>query len=539
MPDVDTVVIGSGAGGLTAALALARAGELVVVFEQHYLPGGYCHSFALGGYSWSPGVHYIGQLQPGGEVRRFYEGLGVSADLVFCELNPDGFDRVIVGDRGYHHVAGLARNVEQLASAFPADAAGIRGYHDELTRIAAAFQGGDPGARDPALTLAAGSSLDALLRRHVRDPVARTVLAAQGLNYGVAPSRVAALVHAGLALHYADGGWYPLGGGRALPRAFIRALRAAGGEIQVRTRVERILVEGEPGRARAVGVRLAGGETITAGRVISNADAGVTYGRLVGPALVGPALRRRLERAEWAASSLSLFAVVELDAAALGFDSGNTWLFADADAERAYTLGEAELWGSAPLQGMFVSFPTLKDPSSRRGGLHAIEAFVLVDYQAFARWAGSDHARRPEAYERLKAHLMERMLDALARLVPGVRERLRFCALGTPLTNEFYVEATRGSLYGTARSLAQGGGYGFPIESEIEGLLLCGASTLSHGVYGSALSGLHAAGLALGVSPQELLGAGGPPLRTVPADRPEAWPVDLRQRAGAPVHAED
>src|SRR6476619_6503821 len=97
MVDVDTVVIGSGAGGLCAALALARAGQRVLVLEQHYLPGGWCHSFDLDGYSFSPGIHYVGDLAPGGMLRAVYEGLGVADDLRFLELNPDGFDHVRIG----------------------------------------------------------------------------------------------------------------------------------------------------------------------------------------------------------------------------------------------------------------------------------------------------------------------------------------------------------------------------------------------------------------------------------------------------------
>ena len=531
MPDVDTVIIVSGAGGLAAALALARAGEMVVVLEQHYLPGGYCHSFPLGGHSWSPGVHYIGQLQPGGEVRRFYEGLGVSADLVFCELNPDGFDRVIVGDRGYRHVAGLARNTEQLAAAFPADAAGIRAYYELAARIAAAFEG---TVEDPALARAGTGSLDELLRRHVRDPVARAVLAAQGLNYGVAPSRVPAFFHAGLVMHYADGGWFPRGGGRALPRAFIRALRAAGGEIQVRAPVGRILVERAETGLRAAGVRLASGETITARRVISNADAGVTYGELVGAEHLSPSLRRRLERTAWSTSCLSLFVVAEIDPAAHGLDSGNVWLLDESDLERVYAEAGADPWREGPLGGVFVSLPTLKDPSARRGGAHTIEAFTLIDYDPFARWAGGDPERRDPEYLRLKEHLTRRMLAAIERVIPGLRERVQFCALGTPLTNVHFCRSTRGGIYGVARTLSQSG---FSIASEIEGLSLCGASTLTHGVYGAALTGLHAAAAALGVQPRELLAADGPPLRTVPAEHPEAWPAELR-RAGAAGRAE-
>jgi hypothetical protein len=97
MTDFDAIVIGSGAGGLAAAVALQQAGKRTIVLEQHYHPGGWCHSFDLGGYRFSPGVHYIGECQPGGRLRQVYEGLGVSKDLELLELDPNGFDKVVVG----------------------------------------------------------------------------------------------------------------------------------------------------------------------------------------------------------------------------------------------------------------------------------------------------------------------------------------------------------------------------------------------------------------------------------------------------------
>ena len=88
----DVVVIGSGAGGLTAATALSNLGRKVLVLEQHYLPGGWTHTFALDGHKFSPGVHYIGQLGEGGGTREILEGIGVANDIEFNELNPDGYD---------------------------------------------------------------------------------------------------------------------------------------------------------------------------------------------------------------------------------------------------------------------------------------------------------------------------------------------------------------------------------------------------------------------------------------------------------------
>ncbi|MEQ1505476.1 MAG: NAD(P)/FAD-dependent oxidoreductase [Myxococcota bacterium] len=523
--DVDVVVIGSGAGGMSAAVALARAGKRVQVVEQHTLPGGWCHSFDLDGYSFSPGVHYLGELGPGGRLREVYEGLGLGADLAFYELDPNGYDQIHVGD-GFRFDVPRGREAycERLAARFPSDAAGIQrlfGLFHSIGREIGRFAS-DEGAsiewfrRPPDLFRHGLRPLQKVVDEHLTDPLAKAVVLAVAGDHGMPPERCPTALHAAVAAHYFEGAWYPKGGARALPKAFIKELRRNGGEIRVGAKVEQILVE----RGRAIGVRLAGGDEIRATDVVSNADPTVTAG-LLPQGTVPWRWRLRLPRTRYSSSSMSLFMASDLDPRRHGITSGNVWLISGLDADPFGFAADPDPLRRTDVPAVFLTCTTSKDPTKRRDKIATFEAFTFVSWDAFGAFDGTDGAR-PPAYDALKEALADRMLDVIERRIPGFRASLVFRSVGTPLTNRHYVAGTRGSMYGTEKAWYNIGPMAFGPKSPVPGLWMAGASALAHGVAGATHSGVGVAKELLRCKTSDLLGSPGAPVTLLQAEPSEA-----------------
>ncbi|MFO0611062.1 MAG: NAD(P)/FAD-dependent oxidoreductase [Polyangiaceae bacterium] len=531
----DTVVIGSGPGGLTAALALARAGQRVAVFEQHYLPGGWTHSFSLDGHQFSPGVHYVGDLGVGGGLRRVYETFGLSGDLEFTEMNPAGFDHFLIAGERFDQPRGADAWISKLIARFPDERRGITRFFEVIRGLAGDLARCDELLRFPEIALLplraprllrwGFSTLDALLDATIRDPMLRAVLSAQCGNHGLPPSRVSLPLHAAMTAHYFDGAFYPRGGAKRIAAAYVRALRRHGGEIHLDCPVKRILTEGK----RAVGVELAGGVTVRAAHVVCNADPAVTFGSLL-PRSLCPRQLAKVERTDYTVAMMSLFCAARMDLRAMGYDSGNYWFYRTTDVGGIYERAEREL--GAQVDALFLGVSSLKDPGHEARGTHTIEMFAFVPWSAFSRWSHLEMGARGPDYDAQKERLTAQMLDASEEIIPGLRERLTFVSAGTPLTNAFYCRSHRGAMYGSAKTPWQSGPFTFSARGPVDRLHFCGASILSHGVAGATMSGLAAARDVLGLEDTgSLVGPGDGTLRITHAE-------SLREASTAAIAAE-
>ena len=195
----DTIIIGSGVGGLASAICLSRAGQKVLVLEQHDVPGGWCHSFYLKGDRFTPGVHYVGLVGDGLSTSELYVGLGIANDMAFYRQNPNAFEHCWIGDERFDYPADFKTFENRLIDRFPHEKKNIVKYLKLVTNIGKQLslipkiRGFWQQITIPFRTKHMGKyspfSLKRVLGWYIKDPLLQRILSVQFGNHGLAPAK--------------------------------------------------------------------------------------------------------------------------------------------------------------------------------------------------------------------------------------------------------------------------------------------------------------------------------------------------------------
>jgi all-trans-retinol 13,14-reductase len=493
----DTIVIGSGIGGLSAAAALARRGQRVLVLEQHSVAGGLTQTFTRQDWTFATGVHYISGVGPepgpAGQFGRLLHWLTDGA-LAFADCgNPydivrlPGFEFAIVHPEAAYRQA--------LHERFPAQQGAIAHWFDEMKASRhAAFSllalRGMPPWMAWGLRLWRGAEVRRFSERSLAHALAaiddaqlRAVLGARWGDYGAPPDTAPLLEHALVTGAYDHGAFFPIGGPARFAQALQPVIEAAGGELRLGADVRQIVVEA--GRAAGVVFEHGGQRRAESTRQVISAM-GVANTLACLDAQVAPAWHETVQALKPGLSYLALYLGFDGDIAAAGATAANTWIYESEDIGRVWQAPADE---DSP--GLFVSFPSLKDPA--HAGKPTGEVLAPCDARAFAPWLHLPAGERPQEYLALKAWVEERLLAQFRRHFPALAPLLRFHELSTPITQQRYVRSPDGAMYGIEMSAQRLASKALDVRTPVPGLLLAGQDVSGPGVQAACMSGILAA----------------------------------------------
>jgi phytoene dehydrogenase-like protein len=512
------VVIGTGAGGLTAAATLAQSGFEVVALERAKQLGGYLNPFKRRKYHFDPGVHYVGTAWKGGLLNRVLGRFDLDASELFCEMDPDGFDVFRFPDFEIRMPKGLDRFRVRMVDAFPDDAAEIDAFFSKLTdmhKLSTSkklgfghLRGAGLGARWYLQTFAQ------LLEGSFKNPKVRAVLAAQCGDYGLPPSKAPAVLGVALLLHFIDGSYFPRGGSGGLRDALVERGREYGASYRRRAEVVSI----EVSRGKVTGVTLSDGEFIEADVIVSAVDPKLTYGKFIAPEHLPSRMVRKAKRTVPSVASLCIFLGLERDLRDHGLGAFNVWDYPSWEIETAF--GPA-CEGHLPADHAFFLSPnSLKDDTGSMApqGCSTLEIVTLAAFKPFAKWQNEPVLKRSSEYQAFKDEVAGGLLDAVERRWPGLIGDVAVKEVSTPLTNQHFAGSVEGGIYGPMATPAQFGHRAFRPSGPVGGLFHAGAGVFSPGVVPCLATGVVAGkAAAASVGAKRFFGLPAPLRKLVPS----------------------
>ncbi len=462
------VVIGSGFGGLAAAIRLGAKGYAVTVLEQLDAPGGRAYVYRQDGFTFDAGPTIVTAPFLLEELWTLC-GQTLADDVELRPVTP--FYRIRFHDGATFDYTGDPAAMEaEIARFSPGDVAGYRRFmaqSEAIFRVGFEQLGAVPFSHwtdmarvAPALVKLEGwRSVHGLVARHIKDARLRVVLSFHPLLVGGNPFQASSIYALIAFLERNWGVHFAMGGTGALVTGMVRLIEGQVGTVRCNAPVQEILVRD----GATTGVRLADGSTIAAGIVVSNADSATTYRGLIAPEHRRTWTDRRVERARY---SMSLFV----------WYFGTRRQYPDV-AHHTILLGPrykellADIFEHHKVAddfSLYLHRPTATDPSLAPPGCDGFYVLSPVPHLD----SGTDWTVFAETY-RL------RIMQALeASIMPGLEAALVTSHVLTPQDFQDRLSSFKGAAFGMEPILTQSAWFRpHNVSEDIKGLFLVGAGT--------------------------------------------------------------
>ncbi len=466
------IIIGSGLGGLSCGVILAKNGYRVTVLEQSAQVGGCLQCFTRRGAKFETGMHFVGSAAEGQTLSKLMRFLELDGDVRLSRLDPSGYDVVALGGKLYKFANGRRAFINQMAEYFPAQRANLERYYDLIERIsnASTLHSLKHAESDAAVnTEYQLRSVDEVVNSVITDPTLAKVLVGNLPLYAAEAGKTPFSTHAFIMDFYNQSAFRFVGGSDTVAHSLVATIRKYGGDVLAKRRVCRIVCD----QSRAVGVELADGELLQCDYVISDAHPKRTL-ELLDTKLIRPAFRNRINGIRQTVGGFSVYlqfkahSVPYLNYNYYGYQGDTPW-----NCER-YT---PDTW---PKGFLYMHF-------CQHSGQQFASTGVILSYMHMAdvaRWAGTKVGHRGEDYEEFKRLKAERLLDAVEQHFPGIRSNIDNYYTSTPLTYLDYTGTEGGSMYGNAKDITQGAACRVPHRTRVPNLFLTGQNINSHGMLG-------------------------------------------------------
>lgn len=495
----DAIIIGSGIGGLAAAALLAKEGRKVLVLEQHYVAGGFTHTFKRKGYEWDVGVHYIGEVhRPNSVLRKLFDYIS-DGQLKWAKM-PEVYDKICFPDQIYEYKAGTENFKKSLYDYFPREKKAIDEYVNLVYQMAGAarnFFGAK--ALPPVMAKVAGPFMSSkflklsdrtsreVIESLTKDKKLLGVLTAQYGDYGLPPGESSFAIHAMVAKHYFEGGNYPVGGSSSMAKTIIPVIEKGGGKVLVCANVKEIIVNG----GKALGVRLENGDEIYAPLVISDAGVPNTFGKLLEAEVAQKfGFLEKLKQVKPSLAHICLYIGFKQTAKELGLGQANYWIYPDYDHDENIRLYREDPSVSLPVT--YASFPSAKDPAWDKNypGRATMEVIGFTPYNWFTDWENTKWKRRGEDYEAFKQSIADRLLENVYRYVPQVKGKIDYYEISTPLSTKHFANYEHGEIYGIEHTPERFRLRWLKPHTPIKNLYLTGQDIVTDGIGGALFGGV-------------------------------------------------